>query len=178
MDLDNFLDDVKKILNKKENTGKQCIIYLGKFHKYGGSYNIEKNVYTDMLSKCKQKFKKCRVNTIKEYYYNDMVISLDQNKKEFYRKETSSDSILTPSLCFFIKTKQSLELEKFPIIANYNNVINKNITTFNNTPIIISFVTELTNNNTTNSIVISVYNKSESKEWLISKLKETIILLS
>lgn len=176
--MNTFYNKIRETLEEKDTINKQCVIYFGNFNNNTGSYSLEKELYSNILNSCRDKFKKCRLNNIKEYYYNDMVISIDQNKKEVYRVEHLDYGLMNDRLCFFVKNKESLELERFPIINKYHNVINKTITVFNNNPIIISLICEKKEDNIVYSITLSFYNKCENKNWLVGKLKETIEYIS
>ena len=113
--MDKFYKDIKIILEEKNIKDKQCIIYFGNFNGDFGTYNLDKELYSSILNSCRNKFKKCRLNTLKEYYYTDMVISIDTNKKEVYRVEHLDYGILNDKMCFFVKNRNSLELQNFPV---------------------------------------------------------------
>lgn len=166
-----FFETVNNSLNDVNNKDNQCILYFGNFKGYLGNNTVNKETYAHILNICRSRYKKCKVMNTKEYYHKNMVISIDQKKKEFYRVENKNNMITSENMCFFVKTKESLDLNKFPIVNKYNCIKKKNTTTFNNMPFIVSLINEKVNNDRElYSISISFYNKSSNKQWLVSEL--------
>lgn len=168
-------DQILEVLNDQDNRNKQCVLRYGFYGDKCGRYCMDKKVFDKLLNTYRQKYHKCKVINLKEYYSSSIVMAVDQNKKEIYHIEKNHNVIVNDNFMFFVKDKESMSLNQFPIVDKYDYVCNVTKTRFNDVPIIISFIVEtIENDEKVYGLSLSFYNKSSNKLWLISKIEETI----
>lgn len=164
----NFYREIIKTLEMKENMNKQCLIHYGQFTDNYGFINLDKNEFNRLFSKCRALCGKYTTSNLKEYYYGNMILTINRPKNDFYRVETLKHQIVNKNrtLQFNIIEKASMDIHNFPITDKYHNISKKHVMQFNFTPILIKFVTD----KDTCSVLFSFYNKSENKKWITNRL--------
>ena len=172
--IEEFTNEIKCILDDPETKNKQCVLQLCNINSNEfGTYNIDKEKYIEILNRCQDKFKKYKIFNLKEYIYTNMIMTVDRNKKESYKTEKKSHIKIFDKFMFFVKDREIISSDNFPILNKYHCIKLIDITQFNSTPIVVTLTIETYNKKKYYSVKISFYNKSTSKDWLISKLVQT-----
>lgn len=163
----------------EKNENKHVELYFGKFKEYGGQFEISKELFDELREIISGKYKIFRTIHKKSYIHNLMIheciIHNDKTVKTHYYSKTNCKLFVSKNFFMIKSDKNTINSQSFPILSEYNNVMEQFINSYTINDVNLLFIKEKMANNKFIYYVTINFNSDKYDEMVVLNLSNIII---